>query len=269
MTALLQVEELSKSFKEDLGLFGSREFKAVHNVSFTLERKKTLALIGNNGSGKSTLAKMIVGITQPTSGKILFNGEPLTFGDYQYRAKHIRMVFQDPNTSFNPGANIGQILDTPLRLLSQLNEQQRNEKIFNTLRLVGLYPDHANVKINTMSVSQKQRVALARSLILEPEIIISDDALNTLDASVKTQLTNLMLEVQERLGIAYIYVGQHLGIIKHIADEILVLDNGQIAEYGPTRKLLSHPKSDVTKRFVESYFGRELDDSAWDRVDQE
>ena len=179
------------------------------------------------------------------------------------------MIFQDPNTSFNPRLNIGQILDAPLRLLTDLNEPQRNEKIFNTLRLVGLYPDHANVRIHTISASQKQRVALARTLILEPDIIISDDALSSLDASVKTQLTNLMLEVQERLGIAYIYVGQHLGLIKHVADEILVMDNGQMIEYGATRKLLSHPKSEITKRFVESHFGRELDDSAWERVKEE
>ncbi len=269
MTPLLQVEDLSKTFKDDAGLFRSNEFKAVHNVSFMLERKKTLALIGSNGSGKSTLAKMIVGITKPTSGKIIFNGTPLEFGDYPYRAKHIRMIFQDPNTSFNPRLNIGQILDAPLRLLTDLNELQRNEKIFNTLRLVGLYPDHANVRIHTISASQKQRVALARTLILEPDIIISDDALSSLDASVKTQLTNLMLEVQERLGIAYIYVGQHLGLIKHVADEILVMDNGQMIEYGATRKLLSHPKSEITKRFVESHFGRELDDSAWEWVKEE
>ena len=166
MTPLLQVEDLSKTFKDDAGLFRSNEFKAVHNVSFTLERKKTLAVIGSNGSGKSTLAKMIVGITKPTSGKIIFNGTPLEFGDYPYRAKHIRMIFQDPNTSFNPRLNIGQILDAPLRLLTDLDESQRNEKIFNTLRLVGLYPDHANVRIHTISASQKQRVALARTLIL-------------------------------------------------------------------------------------------------------
>ncbi|MDH2926846.1 peptide ABC transporter ATP-binding protein [Lonepinella koalarum] len=265
MTALLDVNDLSKSFKEHQGLFGSDTFHAVQDVSFSLARKQTLAIIGNNGSGKSTLAKMIVGITRPTSGQIVLDGKPLTFGDYQYRSKRIRMLMQDPNSAFNPRLNIGQILDMPLKLGTNLNEQQRNEKIFETLRLVGLYPDHTNVKIHTLSASQKQRIAFAQALILEPQIIITDDTIGTLDASVKTQLTNLMLNVQERRGVAYIYVSQHLGFVKHIADQVLVMDKGLVVEYGSTRNLFSHPKSDITKRLVESHFEHVLDDRAWER----
>ncbi|GJH42537.1 ATP-binding cassette domain-containing protein [Pasteurella canis] len=260
---LLQVEDLSKHFTDSINFFGTSYFTAVHKISFSLDKKKTLAIIGKNGSGKSTLAKMIVGIIPPTSGCILFNNQPLEFGDYHYRAKHIRMVFQDPNTAFNPRLNVGQILDAPLRLTTHLDEQDRNEKIFNTLKLVGLYPDHANVKIKTMSASQKQRVALARALILEPEVIIADDALGSLDATVKTQLTNLMLDLQEKLSISYIYVGQHLGIIKHIADDVLVMDEGKMIEYGPTQTLFTSPQTEVTKRLVESHFGKLLDNRSW------
>ncbi|WP_386696411.1 ATP-binding cassette domain-containing protein [Lonepinella sp. MS14436] len=266
MTALLEVNDLSKTFKDHQGLFGADTFHAVQDVSFNLERKKTLAIIGNNGSGKSTLAKMIVGITRPTSGEILLDGKPLTFGDYQYRSKRIRMLMQDPNLAFNPRLNIGQILDTPLKLSTNLNELQRNEKIFETLRLVGLYPDHTNVKINTLSASQKQRIAMAQALILEPQIIIADDTIGTLDASVKTQLTNLMLNVQERRAVSYIYVSQNLGFVKHIADQVLVMEKGVVAEYGETRSVFSHPKSDITKRLVESYFKHVLDDRAWERT---
>ncbi|HDR1087662.1 TPA: ATP-binding cassette domain-containing protein [Pasteurella multocida] len=261
--ALLQVEDLSKSFTDTMSLFGASQFNAVERISFRLDKKQTLAIIGKNSSGKSTLAKMIVGIIPPTSGRILFNGQPLLFGDYQYRAKHIRMIFQDPNTAFNPRLNVGQILDAPLRLVTHLDNQDRNQKIFNTLKLVGLYPDHANVKINTMSASQKQRVALARALILDPQIIIADDALGSLDATVKTQLTNLMLHLQDKLGISYIYVGQHLGIIKHMADNVLVMDEGKMIEYGQTKSLFTHPQTEVTKRLVESHFGRLLDEGSW------
>lgn len=158
---------------------------------------------------------------------------------------------------------MGQILDAPLRLVTHLDNQDRNQKIFNTLKLVGLYPDHANVKINTMSASQKQRVALARALILDPQIIIADDALGSLDATVKTQLTNLMLHLQDKLGISYIYVGQHLGIIKHMADNVLVMDEGKMIEYGQTKSLFTHPQTEVTKRLVESHFGRLLDEGSW------
>ena len=175
------------------------------------------------------------------------------------------MVFQDPNTAFNPRLNVGQILDIPLLLATHLNEQERNQKIFNILKLVGMHPDHANIKINTLSVSQKQRIALARALILDPQIIIIDDAVGSLDTTVKTQLTNLMLELQNKLGLAYIYVGQHLGIIKHIADEILVMEDGVMIEYGETRSIFTDPQTDITKRLIESHFGKILDDSSWEK----
>lgn len=263
MTALLQVEDLCKRF-QNAGRFLTKDtFYAVQDISFTLEPQKTLAIIGNNGSGKSTLAKMIVGLSKPTSGKIYLQGTELTYGDYAFRTKRIRMLFQDVHSAFNPRLNVGQILDTPLRLASTLDEDERNEQIFDTLKLVGLYPEHTHIKINTMSASQKQRVALAHALILQPDIIIADDALGALDASVKTQLTNLMLDIQERRGISYIYIGQHLGLIKHIADEVLVMDNGQMIEYGNTRSLFTDPQTDITQRLVEGYFGKLLDDTSW------
>ena len=149
---LLQVEDLTKSFKDSFGLFSTGHFHAVEGITFTLEAGKTLAIIGRNGSGKSTLAKMIVGITQPTSGKILFKDKELTFGDYNYRAKHIRMVFQDPNTAFNPRLNVGQILDAPLLLTTHLNEQQRNQKIFDILKFQMLEKNGRNIlkKVNKL-----------------------------------------------------------------------------------------------------------------------
>lgn len=260
---LLQVEDLTKTFKGRKRLFGTSDFNAVENVSFSLERQQTLAIIGKNGSGKSTLVKMIAGITQPTSGRILFNDHELQFEDFQYRAQHIRMVFQDANSAFNPRLNIGEALDAPLRLATDWDEERRNQKIFETLLLVGLYPDYTNLKIKNLSISQKQRVALARALILEPEIIIIDDAIGNLDASVRIQLLNLTLDLQQRLGISYIYVGQDLGVIKHIADTIIVMDEGKMIEYGSPQNLFTDPQTDVTRRLVESYFGKILDETAW------
>ena len=260
---LLQVENLSKTFDEPAKLFGSEQFYAVKDVSFTLNRKETLAIIGKNGSGKSTLVKMIAGITPPTSGKILFNDLPLQFEDFRYRAQHIRMVFQDANSAFNPRLNIGQALDAPLRLITDWDEETRNEKIFETLSLVGLYPDYTNLKIKHLSVSQKQRIALARALILQPEVIIIDDALGTLDASVRVQLLNLILDLQEHLGISYIYVGQNLGIIKHIAVQVLVMDEGEIIESGTPREIFTNPQNNITRLLVESHFGQLLDENAW------
>ena len=169
---LLKVENLSKTFDGPAKLFGSEQFYAVKDVSFSLSRKETLAIIGKNGSGKSTLVKMIAGITPPTSGKILFNDLPLQFEDFHYRAQHIRMVFQDANSAFNPRLNIGQALDAPLRLITDWDEETRNQKIFETLSLVGLYPDYTNLKIKHLSVSQKQRIALAPAPLLQPQMVI-------------------------------------------------------------------------------------------------
>lgn len=262
---LLLVEDLSKSFRDHNTFWQSGYFSAVTDITFSLEKGTTLAVIGANGSGKSTLAKMIGGITKPSKGKIHFKGKELQYGDYQSRCRHIRMVFQDPSSSLIPHLNIGQVLDTPLRLTTNWDETQRNKKIYQVLQLVGLYPDYATIPIYTLSQSQKQRVALARAVILEPEILILDNALASMDTSVKTQLLNLLLNLQKQLGLAYIYLGQHVGVIKHISDEILVMKAGHMVEYGTTREVLTAPVDDFTRRLIESHFGHGLDDSTWDR----
>lgn len=260
---LLDVQSISKRFTDRAGLFRKDDFYAVRNVSFQLNHQETLAVIGANGAGKSTLAKMLVGITEPTSGKLFFKDQALVFGDYAFRAKKIRMVFQDPNDAFDPNFNIGQILDSPLKLATTLSEENRNARIFNTLKLVGLYPEHALIPISEASSSQKHRVALARALILNPEIVIFDDSQSALDFSLQSQLINLMMSLQERLGLAYIYVGQNLGLIKHIADKLMVMDQGEVVEYGSTKEVLLNPQHPITVRLIESYFERRLTEEAW------
>ncbi|MBF0784207.1 ATP-binding cassette domain-containing protein [Muribacter muris] len=268
MTILLDIQHLTKRFQDRVGLFRRQTFYAVKDVSFTLNRQETLAIIGANGAGKSTLAKMLVGITEPTSGTMLFHGQPLTFGDYAFRAKKIRMIFQDPNDAFDPNYNIGQILDSPLKLAISLSEEQRNMRIFRALKLVGMYPEHTLVPIKHTSSSQKQRIALARALILNPEIIIVDDTLSAVDFSVRSQLINLMLNLQERLGLAYIYIGQNLGIIKHLADKLMVMENGEVVEYGDTKQILLNPQHPITQRLIENHFGKPLTEEAWAAVSQ-
>lgn len=260
---LLQVSHLNKAFNDPSLLFRRRPFYAVKQLSFTLQKSQTLAVIGRNSSGKSTLAKLVAGLIPPSGGSIFFKGMPLTYGDYTFRAKHIRILFQNPDVMFFPHLNVGQILDAPLRIITALSQEERDRKISHALRLVGLYPDHANMLIRAMSSSQKQRVALARALILNPEILIIDDALASLDATVKIQMMNLLLNVQKHLGISYLYIGQNLGIVKHIADEVLVMEQGECVEYGKTTQVFMHPQSDITKRLIESEFGKLLPSSAW------
>lgn len=261
--ALLEVNQLNKRFTDRISLLHRQDFYAVKNVSFTLNKRETLAIIGENGAGKSTLSKLIVGITEPTSGEMIFRGKPLKYGDYAFRTHHIRMMFQDPKEAFAPNANVGQILDAPLRLATDLNEEARNERIFNTLKLVGMYAEHALVPIKETSSSQKQRIALARALILEPEILIADDTFSSLDFSVKTQLTNLMLSLQQRLNLSIIYVGQNLGIIKHMADKLMIMHEGEVVEYGNTKDVLLNPQHPITARLIESHFGKPLTEASW------
>lgn len=263
MTTLLDIQHLTKRFQSRVGLFRRHSFYAVNNVSFTLDHQQTLAIIGANGSGKSTLAKMLVGITEPTSGTLLFKGEPLSFGDYAFRAKKIRMIFQDPNDAFDPNYNVGQILDSPLKFATTLSEEQRNLRIFRVLKLVGMYPEHTLLPIKQTSSSQKQRIALARALILNPEIIIVDDTLTAVDFSVRSQLINLMITLQERLGLSYIYIGQNLGMIKHLADKLMVMDSGEVVEYGKTKEVLLNPQHSITQRLIENHFGKKLTEAAW------
>ncbi|MBU9810317.1 peptide ABC transporter ATP-binding protein SapF [Rahnella sp. C60] len=262
---LLEVRNLSKTFRYRTGLFRKMNLEAVKPVSFTLREKQTLAIIGENGSGKSTLAKMLSGMVEPSGGEILIDEHPLAFGDYRFRSQQIRMIFQDPSTSLNPRQRIGQLLEAPLRLNSEMDAQQREQRINETLRLVGMLPDHANYYPHMLASGQKQRVALARALILQPKVIVADEALASLDMSMRSQIINMMLELQERQGISYIYVTQHLGMMKHISDQVLVMHEGEVVERGNTAEVLAAPLHDLTKRLISSHFGEALTADAWRR----
>ncbi|KLN97290.1 putrescine export ABC transporter ATP-binding protein SapF [Moellerella wisconsensis] len=260
---LLEVRDLTKIFRFRTGLFKRHQLEAVKPVSFNLQAGQTLAIIGANGSGKSTLARMLSGVTEPTSGKIFINNHQLEYGDYGYRSQRIRMIFQDPSTSLNPRQRIGQTLENPLKLNTDLTASERQKRIIETLRQVGLLSDHAEYYPHMLAAGQKQRIALARALILQPEIIIADEALASLDMSMRSQIINLMLELQEKHGIAYIYVTQHLGMMKHISDKVLVMDKGEVVERGNTAEVLAAPLHEVTRKLIESHFGEPLSIEAW------
>lgn len=262
---LLEVRNLSKTFRYRTGLFRKMDRQAVKPISFTLRERQTLAIIGENGSGKSTLAKMISGMIEPSGGEIFIGDHPLSFGDYRYRSQQVRMIFQDPSTSLNPRQRIGQLLEAPLRLNSELDAPQREKRINQTLRQVGLLPDHAYYYPHMLASGQKQRIALARALILQPKVIIADEALASLDMSMRSQIINMMLELQEKHGISYIYVTQHLGMMKHISDQVMVMHEGEVVERGNTAEVLASPLHDLTKRLISSHFGEALTADAWRR----
>lgn len=263
METLLEVRNLSKTWRYKTGLFRQQQVNAVKSISFTLKEKQTLAIIGENGSGKSTLAKMLSGMVAPSSGEIVIDSRPLQYGDYTYRSTLIRMIFQDSSTSLNPRQRVSQILNLPLKLNTKLSPAARELRIIETLKKVGLLRDHASYYPHMLASGQRQRVALARALILEPKVIIADEALASLDMSMRSQLVNLMLELQERDGLAFIYVTQHLGLMKHISDQVLVMHQGEIIERGGTADVLAAPLHPLTKRLITSHFGGALTADAW------
>ncbi|MBD1576712.1 MULTISPECIES: peptide ABC transporter ATP-binding protein [Vibrio] len=254
MSALLEVIDLSKNFVTRSGIFRRQIHQAVKPISFTLEAGQTVGIIGQNGSGKSTLAKMLAGVIKPSHGKIFVNGEQLFNKDYSTRCKLIRMIFQDPNSSLNPRIQIGRILEEPLKRNTQMSPEARALRVKETLRKVGLLPEHAHFYPQMLATGQKQRVCLARAIVLQPSVIIADEALNGLDMAMRSQIINLFLELQEEMGISFVYVSQHIGVVKHITDKLIVMHEGEVVESGETVKVIAHPQHPISQKLIENHF---------------
>lgn len=250
MTCLLEVEDLSKTYKLKGYWYNKKVYKALEPLSFSLDAYKTLAIVGEVGSGKSTLAKLLVGAEQPNSGKIRLNGQILQVGNFKQRCQHIRMIFQDSGTTLNPSLTIKQLLDEPLKLNTKLTEQERTQLIRATLQKVGLLADHMSFYPHMFSGGQKQRISLARAIILEPKVIILDEALASLDPSLRSQMINLLLDLQQQMGLAFVLISHNLGIVRHFSDEILVLSEGKVVERGSTAEVLKNPKDKFTRKLL-------------------
>ena len=250
MSSLLDVSNLSKSYKLKGYWYNRKIFTAVEPLSFKLEAYKTLAIVGEVGSGKSTLAKLLVGAEIPSTGNIRLNGQILTPGNFKERCQHVRMIFQDSGTTLNPSLTIQQLLDEPLKLNTNLNEQERDQLIRSTLQQVGLLTDHMNFYPHMFSGGQKQRISLARAIILQPQVIILDEALASLDPSLRSQMINLLLDLQESMGLAFILISHNLGIVRHFSDDIMVLCEGKVVEFGKTLEIMNNPKHKYTQKLL-------------------
>lgn len=252
MSALLEIKEITKSYKIKGHWLHKKTFTALAPLSFTVEAKKTLAIVGEAGSGKSTLAKVLVGAESPTAGKIFLNGQLLQDKRFKQRCQHIRMIFQDSGTTLNPSLTIEELLDEPLSINTDLNEAQRKKLIRTTLQKVGMLGDHMNFYPHMFSGGQKQRISLARAIILQPQVIILDEALASLDPSLRSQMINLLLDLQQQMGLAYILISHNLGIVRHFSDDVLVLAQGEVVERGNTSQVMKNPQHKVTKKLMMS-----------------
>lgn len=222
-------------------------------VSFNLKAGETLAIIGDNSSGKTLLAKLLVGLETPKSGKIFMNGVELNKLNISSRCHEIRMIFQNSTESLNPGLTLGTILEEPLRLNTNLNAQQRRVLIEQTLRQVGLMAEHQFFYRHMLSDGQRQRIALARALILNPKVIVADEPFAALDPSVRSQAVNLLMKLQRDLGLGFIFISHNLGIVRHVSDKIIVMKEGKVVESGKTDAIFNWPKDEYTRKLVESH----------------
>ncbi len=250
MTELLKVQALTKSYQHKGYWLNRKRITVLDSVSFSIEAHKTLAVIGETGSGKSTLARLLVGAEPASSGNIYLNGQELKSGSYKHRCQHIRMIFQDSGTTLNPSLTIQQLLDEPLKLNTPFSEKKRTELIRITLQKVGLLGDHMNFYPHMFSGGQKQRISLARAIILQPQVIILDEALASLDPSLRSQMINLLLDLQQQMGLAYILISHNLGIIRHFSDEIMVLSQGKVVERGKTQDIMTKPQHKTTQKLM-------------------
>ncbi|WP_372882822.1 ATP-binding cassette domain-containing protein [Psychromonas sp.] len=252
MTALLTVNNLYKKYKGSKYFLSSGFRHAIGPINFTLDRGKTLAIIGENGSGKSSLVKMIAGVIPATSGDIFINGISFSAMSRQDRCKSVRIIFQDPNISLNPKVTIGKILTAPLELNTSLTAEQRKQQILKTLDLVGLLPDYLDFYPNMLSSVQQHQVAIARAMVLNPDIIIADSILSTLDTSLGFKIVNILLEIQAKKGISCIFVSHNMNLVRHISDQVIVMQNGKMVESNTTEQIFNSPQEATTKSLLQS-----------------
>jgi peptide/nickel transport system ATP-binding protein/oligopeptide transport system ATP-binding protein len=255
MTALLEAENLVKHFPAARNLFGrpTAFVRAVDGVSFHVDPGETLALVGESGCGKSTVSRLVLRLIEPDAGRIRFEGRDLLgFDADALRAfrRQAQIIFQDPYASLNPRMTVAQILGEPLALHNLLPSEKRRARIGELLRLVGLEPRFARRYPHEFSGGQRQRIAIARALAVEPKLIICDEPVSALDVSIRSQILNLLRDLQQRLGLAYIFVSHDLAVVKHIADRVAVMNLGTIVETADTEALFAAPRHPYSRALL-------------------
>jgi peptide/nickel transport system ATP-binding protein len=243
-TGLLEVRDLTVAFQRPR----EREpFRAVDDVSLSLSRGQTLGIVGESGSGKSTLALSILGMAPVTDGEIRFEDRDITHLSARARrtlSREIQVVFQDPYSSINPARTIEQTLVEPLLVHEQLTKTEQRNRVREILERVGLPADSAQRYPAEFSGGQRQRIAIARALIVAPKLVLCDEAVSALDLSVQAQVLNLLVDLQQQLGLAYLFISHNLAVVRHIASHVAVLYRGQVMESGPTKAVsqdATHP----------------------------
>jgi peptide/nickel transport system ATP-binding protein len=259
---LLEVRELKTFFPIQSGLLRrvAGEVRAVDDVSFDVREGETLALVGESGCGKTTTARCILRAIRPTSGQILFRTESGAVVDVAKASKkelrplrrEMQLIFQDPYSSLNPRLTVQSIIGEPLLMNGMEDRKERTARVEELMRLVGLRPEYMPRFPHAFSGGQRQRIGIARALALNPRLVVADEPVSALDVSVQAQILNLLLELQERLGLTYLFVAHDLSVVKHISDRVAVMYVGQMVELGERDEVFNHPRHPYTSALLAS-----------------
>jgi len=254
MSIVLEARGLSRDYKVRRGMFSPvATVKALADVSFDLQSGKTLAVVGESGSGKSTLARLLTMIEEPTAGTLRINGVDLvtaTKADRRKLRSEVQIVFQNPYGSLNPRQTIGDALEEPLLVNTNQSAEERRAASAAMMARVGLRPEFRDRYPHMFSGGQRQRIAIARALMLRPKILILDEPVSALDVSIRAQVLNLLVELQDEFGLAYLFISHDLSVVRHIADEVMVIYLGHAVEMGSRERIFSSPQHPYTRALL-------------------
>ncbi|WP_313201334.1 peptide ABC transporter ATP-binding protein [Pseudomonas sp.] len=254
MAVVLTARELTRHYEVSRGLFKGRALvRALNGVSFELEAGKTLAVVGESGCGKSTLARALTLIEEPSSGSLQIAGTEVKCASKSERKqlrRDVQMVFQSPYASLNPRQKIGDQLAEPLLINTSLSKAERREKVQKMMEQVGLRPEHYQRYPHMFSGGQRQRIALARAMMLQPKVLVADEPTSALDVSIQAQVLNLFMDLQKEFNTAYVFISHNLAVVRHVADQVLVMYLGRPAEMGPKEDIYEKPLHPYTQALL-------------------
>jgi oligopeptide transport system ATP-binding protein len=254
--SLLEVNDLVMHFPIKSGLLIDRTVdyvRAVDGISFNVKRGETMGLVGESGSGKSTSCRAVLQLLTPTSGSVKFEGREIAgLGRRAMRPlrREMQMIFQDPYASLNPRKRIGQIVGDQLKIQKVASGKELRSRVQSLLERVGLSPEHYNRFPHEFSGGQRQRIGIARALALDPKLVICDEPVSALDVSIQAQIVNLLDDLQDELGLTYVFVAHDIGVVRHISDRIAVMNQGKIVEIGDADQVCERPTDAYTKKLL-------------------